>query len=95
MTTIPYRRGDPAPLVFSPRQPDGTPVDMAGMSVQLRISAGRQCIPLDGAPRDDGFDFDLSALDLPPRLYVVSVYRDSGDGWRHASDMFINITGGC
>lgn len=95
MTTITYRLGAVGGLVFAPEQPDGTPPDLTGLRMELRVAAQGQCIVLHGAPVPEGFEVDLAELALPPRLYPAALYFIGPDGPEHSADIFLIIERGC
>ncbi|TWI29749.1 hypothetical protein [Paracoccus sulfuroxidans] len=95
MTTIKYRLGTVGRLVFAPEQVDGTMPDLTGLSMELRIAAAGQCIVRHGVQVAEGFEVDLSTLDLPPRLYPASFYYIDQDGPQPPGSIFLNIEGGC
>ena len=95
MATITHRAGSAERLVFAPMDETGELADLTGLSMQLRIGAGAECVVLDGEAGPEGFNIDLTALDLPPRLYRASEYYHDGHGWRWIADHNLHIIGGC
>ncbi|WP_411838670.1 hypothetical protein [Paracoccus sp. ME4] len=96
MTTITFKPGATGPFAMAFTDGDGNA--LAWDAVQLRIHAGASCEVIAGSVAGGRWQFDLSALALPPRLYPVSVYFDEGDGFRQlldGPDLLFNITGGC
>ena len=106
MTTIPYKPGASGPFVMVFEDLAGAAVEY--QAVELRISAGSQCIPITGTRIEvtqngaavPAYRFDLP--DLPPRLYKASPYFNAGDGMRQATDaemkpqdIHILYEGGC
>lgn len=95
MSTISYRRGSTAPFFVRLTQPDGTPPDPTGLAVQIRVPSSGACLPLDGTAVDGGWSFDLSTLDLSPRVYRAAIWLRDATGWRHGQDITLDIQGGC
>lgn len=93
MTTITYKPGASGPFVVRFEDDDGAALDYG--RAQLRIQRGAQCLMLDGRPAEAGWQFDMDALDLPPRLYTASIYYDAGEGWRLGEMVNLYVQGGC
>ncbi|MCG6111336.1 MAG: hypothetical protein MEQ74_03995 [Paracoccus sp.] len=69
---------------------------------QLRIDAGSACIPIDGTAITleggaTGFEFRVSgpAMMLPPGLYPLSIWTQTGGDWAHRAQHNLHIIGGC
>lgn len=95
MATLDYRAGSVTPLGVRPLQPDGTPPDLTGAAMQMRIPLASACLPIDGQQVEDRFDFDLSDLDLPRRLLPCALWSDWGEGWEYLTTIYLNVSGGC
>ena len=96
MTTISFKPGATGPFALAFTDDEGNALSWD--AVQLRIQAGSTCQSISGTASDGRWVFDLDGLNLPPRVYPVTVYFDEGDGFRQllgGSDLLFNITGGC
>lgn len=98
MTTVYHHPVNDGPFAFEPMS-EGLP--LVWDALQLRISAGGQCIPIDGVkqPGTERWHFDLP--ELPSRLYAAEFYYDEGSGLRRlpiqdpSEEINIYIEGGC
>lgn len=95
MATLNYRVGSVTPLGIRLLQPDGTPPDLTGAVMELRILIAGACVTVDGVPVADRWDVDLSGLDLPHRLLPCAVWVDWGRGWEYLTTIHLNVTRGC
>jgi hypothetical protein len=93
MTTVTYKPGASGPLVVSIADDAGASMD--DLPRQLRIGTGSECRIIATTWDGEYWVADLSTLDLPPRLYPVSVYYQDGGNWRLADTFNILIEGGC
>lgn len=95
MTTIAYRTGSPEPLVLRPKEPDGSEMDSAGLTFSVRISTTQGCFILPATRAQDGFEVDLSQINLPARAYRATVHCDDGGGARPVADFVLLIERSC
>lgn len=95
MATLEYRAGSVAPLGIRPLQPDGTPPDLTGAIMELRIPMAGACLPVPGVQVGDRWDVSLAGMVLPHRLLPCAVWVDWGDGWEYLATIYLNVTGGC
>lgn len=98
MATVEYRIGDAGSLGFAATNPDGSNMDLAGMSLRMRIQVpdGYQILPafaltgqeimVNGVVRTDAalvsVDVAPGVIDLSPRLHRFAIEMNDGSGWR-------------
>lgn len=99
MATEPYFRGDTLPLTVTLRQEDGTPYDLTECTVALHVNTTTACLIVPGTIPDPLLGvvlFDLSALDLHPRLHRATVEITWSDGTEETAGSFnVNVKERC
>lgn len=99
MATETYVRGDTLPLVVTLRQEDGTPYDLTDCTVALHINTATACLVVPGTIPDvllGAVLFDLSDLDLRPRLHRATLEITWSDGTEETAGTFnINVKERC
>ncbi len=93
MATIEYRLSSQIPLTLQFTDDDNVPV--TDLAYRMSVGVGDACFYVVGVEDGDNFDFDLSALDLLPRLYPATIQIDDGSGWEHYYDFNLSVIGGC
>ena len=98
MATVEYRLGDAGSLGFAATNPDGSNMDLTGLSLRMRIQTpdGYQILPavaltgqeimVNGVVRTDAalvsVDVAPGVIDLSPRLHRFAIEMNDGTGWR-------------
>lgn len=96
MASLTYRLGTAGHLVIAPEQIDGTKPDTTDMRMELRIPVGRQCLVVRAVDAPEGYEIDLSQLDLAPGIYPdAAIYFIVGQENFHAGSLHLQIEGGC
>lgn len=95
MATLEYRAGSATPISIRPLQADGTPPDLVGATMELRIPLAGACLPVPGVQVEDRWDVSLAGMALPHRLLPCAVWVDWGGGWEYLTTIHLKVTGGC
>lgn len=93
MATQDYHLAAPQPVLLRFDDDAGDPI--TDMGFQIRLNVGDACEAVTGVVDGTSYAFDLSAMDLSPRPYLVSVYYSDGSGWTYNAYFILNVIGGC
>lgn len=93
MATVSVKPGSAGPFVVQIAGDDGEV--WSDLPRELRIDAGDACVVVPTEWDGEYWVADLNTLTLPPRLYPVSVYYETGGQWRLADQFNLLIDGGC
>lgn len=102
MKTIYFRPGESDAFVVKVTDPEGDPVDLTGVVMQMRISTDDTTCVFALAtltPEEDGFQFDFNDAPFTEleegEMNHATLHIDFGDGWREYGKLIISATGGC